>query len=295
MPLWQGKSNASPLGYRIFVSILKNWGVSPAYLLLRFVALYYFLFSRKSSMPVFFLYYHKLSYSWLASLLKVYKNYYMFGQSLIDRVVVMAEIPNKFTFDFDGEIYLREMASQKKGGILLSAHIGNWEIAGHLLKRLNTKINIVMFDEEHKKIKQYLDSVKGKKTMKVITIKENLSHIYEINDALKNNELVCMHADRFLPANKTFTEIFLGSVARFPVGPFLLAAQFKVPVSLTFAMKESGNHYHFSATKPKEYDLSSKEKFMRELLKDFTGEMEKKLKQHPEQWYNYYDFWKQQS
>ncbi len=182
--------------------------------------------------------------------------------------------------------------SQKNGGILLSAHIGNWEIAGHLLKRLNTKINIVMYDEEHEKIKQYLDSVKGEKTMKVITIKKNLSHIYEISDALKNNELICMHADRFLDGNKIITENFLGSEANFPMGPFLLAAQFKVPVSLTFAMKESASHYHFSATKPKGYDVSSKQIFMKDLLKDFVIEMEEKAKQYPEQWYNYYNFWK---
>ncbi|HVM88385.1 MAG TPA: hypothetical protein VMT76_09360 [Puia sp.] len=291
MPLWQGKSNASPLGYRIFVSILKNFGIRPAYVLLRFVALYYSLFSYKSSKPVFDLYHYKLGYGRLSSLLKVYSNYYMFGQSLIDRVVVMAGIPNKFSFDFDGENYLHEMATQKKGGILLSAHLGNWEIAGHLLKRLNAKINVVMFDEEHEKIKQYLDSVKGEKSMHIIAIKKNLSHIYEISDALKNNELVCMHADRFLEGNKTFSEKLLGTEAKFPIGPFLLAAQFKVPVSLTFAVKETNAHYHFFATKPKEYDLKSKENFMKELLKDFAAEMEAKLKQYPEQWYNYYDFW----
>jgi predicted LPLAT superfamily acyltransferase len=291
MPSWQGKSKATPLGYRIFVYILKKFGVSPAYILLRFVAFYYFLTSYKSSREIYSIYHHRLGLSRIDSFLKVYKNYYMFGQSLIDRVVVMADIPNKFTFNFDGEEHLREMVSGKNGGILLSAHIGNWEIAGHLLKRLNTKINIVMFDEEHEKIKQYLDSVKGEKTMHVITIKKNLSHIYEINDAFRNNELVCMHADRFLEGTKTFTENFIGAPATFPLGPFLLAAQFKVPVSFTFAMKESSSHYHFSATAPKEYNLSSKEIFMKEVLNDFVADMEKKLRQYPEQWYNYYNFW----
>jgi predicted LPLAT superfamily acyltransferase len=291
MPLWQGKSKATPLGYRIFVSILKNFGVQPAYILLRLVAFYYFLSSYKSSKVIFFLFHKKLGYSKINSLIRLYKNYYLFGQSLIDRVVVMADIPNKFTFNFDGEENLREMVAQQKGGLLLSAHTGNWEIAGHLLKRLNTKINIVMFDEEHQKIKQYLDSVTGEKNMHVITIKNGLSHIYEISDAFKNNELVCMHADRFLDGNKTFDHLFLGSEAKFPVGPFILAAQFKVPVSFTFAMKETNLHYHFSATKPKEYNNPSKEIFMKEVLQDFVEEMEKKVKRYPEQWYNYYNFW----
>jgi predicted LPLAT superfamily acyltransferase len=291
MPLWQGKSKATPLGYRIFVSTLKNFGVQPAYILLRLVASYYFLFSYKSSENIFSFFRKRIGYGKIKSYFKLYKNYYLFGQSLIDRVVVMANIPNKFTFNFEGEENLREMVSQQKGGLLLSAHIGNWEIAGHLLKRLNTKINIVMFDEEHQKIKQYLDSVTGEKNMHVITIKSGLSHIYEISDAFKNNELVCMHADRFLDSNKTFDHVFLGSEAKFPMGPFILAAQFKVPVSFTFAMKETNLHYHFSATRPREYNYPSKEIFMKEVLNDFVAEMEKKVKQYPEQWYNYYNFW----
>jgi predicted LPLAT superfamily acyltransferase len=292
MPLWRGKSKATPLGYRIFVTILKSFGVQPAYLLLRLVSVYYFLFSPKASKAIISFYHQRLGYGKIKSLLKLYSNYYLFGQSLIDRVVVMAGIPNRFSYNFEGEDNLRVMIGEQKGGLLLSAHIGNWEIAGHLLHRLNTKIHIVMFDVEHEKIKQYLDSVMGERNMHVITIKNDLSHIYEISDAFKNNELVCMHADRFLDGNKTFTQLFLGREAKFPMGPFILAAQFKVPVSFTFAMKETTLHYHFSATKPKDYGLASKEILIKELLKDFVSEMEKKVKQSPEQWYNYYDFWR---
>jgi predicted LPLAT superfamily acyltransferase len=187
MPLWQGKSKAKPLGYRIFVSILNNFGVRPAYLLLRLVSFYYFLFSYKSSKAIYSFFRKRIGYGKIKSFFGLYKNYYFFGQSLIDRVVVMADIPNKFSFNFDGEENLREMVAQKKGGLLLSAHAGNWEIAGHLLKRLNTKINIVMFDEEHEKIKQYLDSVTGERNMHIIPIKSGLSHIYEISDAFRNN------------------------------------------------------------------------------------------------------------
>ena len=291
MPSWQGKSKASPLGYRIFVLVLKKFGVKPAYVLLRFVSFYYFLFSYKSSKTSFSFFYERIGFGKLRSLAKIYQNYYLFGQSLIDRIVVMAEIKNPFSFDFDGEEFLREMVANKKGGLLLSAHIGNWEIAGHLLKRLNTKINIVMFEGEHEKIKQYLESVTGERRVNVIVIKPGFSHIYEISDAFKNNELVCMHADRFMEGNKTVEQSFLNAPAKFPMGPFLLAAQFKVPVSFTFAMKETSSHYHFSATQPKKYDYPSKEMVMKEMLHDFVLSMEEKVKRYPEQWYNYYNFW----
>jgi predicted LPLAT superfamily acyltransferase len=291
MSSWQGKSKGTPLGYRIFVWVIKTFGVLPAYFLLRFVVLYFFLFSWKSSRQIFSVYHRKLGYRRLSSFIKIYKNYYLLGQSIIDKVVVMSGIKNKFSFDFDGEDNLRKIAGLQRGGILLSAHIGNWDVAGHLLKRLETRINIVLFDGEHQKIKQYLEGVTGKPNVNIIVIKNDLSHIYQISDAFKNNELVCMHADRFIEGNKTLTSDFLGEKARFPLGPFLLAHKFKVPVSFVFAMKERPLHYHFFASEIKEYHHLEKEAALQKMLSNFSEEMENKVKKYPEQWYNYYNFW----
>ena len=293
MPSWQGKSRGTRLGYSIFVTVLKKFGVRPAYLLLRFVTVYYFLFSYKSSKIIFNYFHRRIGFGRLKSIFKIYSNYYLLGQTIIDKIVIMAGMANRFSFDFDGEEHLRDIVSQQKGGLLLSAHIGNWEIAGHLLQRLDTPVNIVMFDGEHQQIKDYLDSVAGKKKAKIIVIKNDLSHIYEISDAFKNKELVCIHADRFIEGNKTMKADLLGKEALFPAGPFVLAATFDVPLSFVFAMKESSLHYHFFATEIKKYDRREKESCMQQILHDFSIDMEKKIKQYPDQWYNYYDFWKQ--
>lgn len=295
MPAWHGKSKGTPLGYRIFVWVLKTFGVLPAYFLLRFVALYYFFFSFKASRQIYLLYRHKLNYGRFSAVTKIYTNYYLLGQSIIDKVVVMSGIKNNFSFDFDGEDNLRKIAAMQKGGILLSAHIGNWDVAGHLFTRLETPINIVLYDGEHEQIKQYLEGVTGKRKVNIIVIKNDLSHIYAISNAFANNELVCMHADRFIPGNKTMTTNFLGTDAKFPMGPFLLAATFKVPVSFVFALKESKQHYHFFASKIKDYANSTKEAMMQEMLNDFAAEMENKVKQYPGQWFNYHNFWEQKN
>ena len=293
MSLWQGRSRGNKLGYRIFVWVLRNFGVLPAYFLLRIVVVYYFLFSYKASGHLYNLYRHRLGYNWLNTIGEIYKNYLLLGQGIIDKVVIMAGIKNRFTFNFDGEENLRAIAGMQKGGMLLSAHIGNWDIAGHLLQRLDTRINIVIFDGEYQQIKEYLDKVTGKRAVNVIVIRDDLSHIYAINDAFKNNELVCMHADRFIEGNKTMNSQLLGETARFPMGPFLLAATFKVPVSFVFAVKESNLHYHFFASKPRLYDIPDRDKRVKEMLNEFSLEMEAKVKQYPAQWFNYYNFWKQ--
>lgn len=291
MSSWHGRSRGTPLGYRIFVWVLKTFGVLPGYFLLRFVALYYFFFSFKASREIYRLYRYKLGYGRFSSITKIYSNYVLLGQGIIDKVVLMSGIKNNFSFHCDGEENLRQIAATGKGGILLSAHIGNWDVAGQLFKRLETTINIVLFDGEDEQIKKYLDGVTGKKPVNIITIKKDLSHIYAISEAFSNNELVCMHADRFIEGNKTLTSDFLGAPAKFPVGPFLLASTFKVPVTFVFAVKESKWHYHLFASPVKEYSNIGRDQVIRQMLTDYTAEMEAKVKQYPEQWFNYYNFW----
>lgn len=292
MPRWQGKSKGTPLGYRIFVFVVKTFGLSPAYLLLRFVAFYYLLFSWTSSKHIYHYFRHFHHYSPPKSLLSIYKNYFIFGQTLLDKIVVMAGIDNKFTYDFDGEDNLRRIVKAGKGGILLSAHVGNWEAAGHLLRRLDTRVNVVMYDGEHQQIKDYLQQVTGGRNLNVIVIQPNMSHVYAMGEALQKNELICLHADRFLEGNKTVSRNFLGEAAQFPLGPFLLSASFKVPVSIVFAFKESPTHYHFFGSELVERAADeSKADFMDRLISSFVGELEQKVKMYPQQWFNYFNFW----
>lgn len=292
MTSWQGKSQATPLGYRIFVVVLKKLGLGPAYFLLRFVAFYYWVFSRTSSRALFHFFTDRLHYSGWKARKAVYQTYYRFGQTLIDKVAVMAGLDPALSFEFDGEQWLHQMVREGKGGLLLSAHVGNWEIAGHLLKRLQTTINVVMYDGEQEQIKAYLEKVTGGRNMKLIIIKDNLSHIFAINEALANNELVCMHADRFLKGNKLLSTKFMGKTANFPAGPFLLAASLMVPVSFVYAFKETSRHYHFYASEPLLYTTGVREQRMNKALQDFVSETEQKVQRYPTQWFNFYDFWK---
>ncbi|HCZ36858.1 MAG TPA: lipid A biosynthesis acyltransferase [Cytophagales bacterium] len=292
MPAWQGKSRGTKLGYSIFVALCKNAGLLPGYALLRFVALYYFLFSLKSSKHIYQYFRLRQGYSKVKALFSVYTNYYRFGQTLLDKIVIMAGIQNKFTYHFDGEENLLAIASQKKGGILLSAHVGNWEVAGHFLERIKTTMNVVMFDGEHQQIKDYLQQVTGNRKFNAIVIKEDFSHVYAIGEALQKNEMVCIHADRFMDITKTTPVRFLGEEALFPNGPFTLAAAFHVPVSIVYAFKETNKHYHFFGSKPiSRTEDESKQAYTQRLMQLYVSELEVKMKTYPEQWFNYYNFW----
>lgn len=285
---WKGKSKGNVLGYQIFIFLLKYSGMRAAYFVLYFVAAYYFLFAAASNRASFF-YFHKIwKFGRFKSLVYIYKSYYKFGQTLLDKVAILAGYSDRFTYYFDGEEHLRALAAEGQGGILISAHVGNWEIAGHFLKKLNRPINIVLFDAEHQQIKALLEKNMKKRAFKIIAIKDDFSHLLEIHNAIRNKEFICVHGDRFVSKlnTNTYRTQFLGYPALFPLGPFELATRLKIPYTFVFAIKETNTHYHFYATPGKR-----EEKNAEHIIEEYLRALEKLLQQFPEQWFNYYDFW----
>ena len=200
---WSGKSKGTVLGYKIFLFLIRSFGVRPAYLLLRFVTFYYYLFAGVNRKAILDFYTKTLNYTPRQARKLTRKNFYIFGQTLVDRFAYLVGRGDTFSNTFDGENYLHEMKEKGNGGILLSAHLGNWETAGNLLKkRITQKINVLMFDAEVENIKKYLDSSTGGSRFNIIPIKNDLSHVIMIKNALDNNEFVAMHADRFFARNQ---------------------------------------------------------------------------------------------
>lgn len=292
---WSGKSRGGLAGYRIFVGILKYTGISSAYFVLRFVAFWFFITNPESFSLTYRFYRKRIGLGSFRSVISVYKNYYSFGQVLLDKIAVMAGLSAKFSFNYDGEEHLREMAGGGKGGILISAHIGNFEMAGYMLERLDTRVSIIIFDDEYARIKNYLSSI-STKSYNVITLKRgDTSHIFEINKALSEGQIICIHGDRFLKESKKMIAPFLGEEAYFPTGPFYMSMKFSVPVSFVFAMKETRKGYHFYATPPKTYAQpgmqSERNNVIHSIISDYISGFEKMILKYPDQWFNYYDFW----
>jgi predicted LPLAT superfamily acyltransferase len=209
---------------------------------------------------------------------------------------MLAGLQNRFTFDFEGEEYLRQM---DKGGLLISGHIGNWEIAGQLLNRLEKNVNIILFDAEHEQIKGYLSDVFTERKVNFIIIREDYSHLQEIRQAFERCEIIAMHGDRFIEGNKVFRMNFLGKPALFPAGPVNLASRFGVPVSYVFAVKETHKHYHFFATPLRKVEFSAnlkkREIILKEAVEAYVSAFETTVKRYPLQWFNYYNFWETQA
>lgn len=291
MTKWDGKSKGTVLGYKIFVFCIRYLGIGFAYLLLRFVALYFVFFSFKGTKASYYYFRKRWHFSIAKSLYKVYQSYYVFGQTLIDKIAMSAGMRDHYTFAFEAA-RIRDIVSAQKGGFLISGHLGNFELSRFIFQQKfnNAKINMIILDNEHAAIKNYLQNLKSNAKLNFILVKADMSHIFEIHEALSNHELICMTGDRFMEGMKYMEAPFMGATAKFPAGTFLLGSRMKVPVIFTYMMKAKHRKYELYA-----YEAEFKYRDPKSLLNAYIKSMEKLLNKYPLQWFNYFDFWEDYS
>ena len=292
---WQGKSSGGVLGYKIFVFFLNTLGLSFCYFFLCFVAVYYFLFSKTNK--VVYSYFRNIhQYSRFKSVISVYKNYYIFGQTLLDTFALLSGAKTNFIVQHDGQEHIKNIRDTGKGCILLSAHVGNWESAGQMLNMHELKFNMLVYDNEEQQMKQYADTVLKEKKINFIGIRDNdMSYLVELHKVFNNQEWLVMHGDRYRVGAPTIEKMFLGRKAKFPAGPFILAAKFGVPILFAFSFKETNGKYHFYAQPTMKLSRTRNDEdtniAVNKLSDAYIQTLEKMVKKYPLQWFNFYDFW----
>ena len=288
---WQGKSRGGKTGYAIFIFLIKHCGLGTAYVLLFFVSFYFIPAAPRSTVDIWHYARKVLRYGVLKSAVFIWKNYYSFGQSIIDRFAISAGLQDRFRFEFENLELMRDSVLAGNGAIVMGAHFGNWAAGEPFFKEFRAKLNLVMYDNEHADIKEVLEeNQKSDAPFKIIPVnKDNLAHIFMITEALDRGELVCFLGDRYVNEEKLMTSALMGREARFPFGVFHLAARMRVPVLLYFSVREPHMTYRFSFSMIEQPERRKDAESI--VLEQFVRALEKELAAHPEQWYNYYDFW----
>jgi len=290
---WSGKSRGGVAGYLTFVFIIKHFGVTMAYVLLSFVVIYFIPFAPKATSSVWHYSRKILGNGVFSSLLFVYRSFFNLGVALIDKTAVASGQYHKFSFKFHEPQEVKDVLNSKTGAVIMGAHFGNWEIGAPYFDKYGKEMCVVMVESEYQKIKQILESQKRVNTFKVIPVKEDsLAHIFEIRDALDKGAYIAIQGDRVNPGSRGVEMDFMGSRATFPLGPFVIAARFDVPVVFYYAIRTGYKKYLFHFNLCKKGTLSNSERGETVILKNYIKGLEQVVETAPEQWFNYYRFWK---
>jgi predicted LPLAT superfamily acyltransferase len=294
---WKGRTHGGALGQKgllfFFRYMNHSWAYFISYIILGVVVVFYMIFRPAGFKPIWYYFRKILGYGVFRSMLNTYKNHFLFGQTLFDKFVLFSGKKNIFRISISGQEHFDEIVNSPNSAIIASSHVGNFEISGYLLHQTKKRINGIVYNEENPVIQEYRQKILAENNVFQIPVLSDMSHLFTINNVLSHGEILTMPCDRILTGNKSIDLNFMGRMAKFPTGAYHLAVKFDIPVLTLFVLKKSSRHYHISLNRIDRYssvNLSSKEK-VETLALNYVTELEKVLKEYPEQWYNFYKFW----
>jgi predicted LPLAT superfamily acyltransferase len=293
---WSGRSHGGDLGHRLVHAVARLGGPLLCYLFIIPPTLWLFatLHPRRGASARYWRRMRPDLGRWGCQFMAL-RHFYSFARMLADRFLVSAA-PGTIHHRSLGYDVLRQATANPHGCIMLSAHVGNWELTSRLMADYPLgKLNLVMLQGEDPRVAEQVRRALANPNLAIIDLADPFAASLGIAAALRQGETCCMLGDRTVGSGeRTLAVPFCGGLARFPVGPFIAAATTGAVVMPTFAIKTGWNSYATVAFAPWTLRFTSRAQRQAELAAAtarWARCVEVVIRRFPLQWHNFYDFW----
>jgi len=292
---WTSRSIGSNLQHNIFYAVIKIGGRRAAYGLLACVALYYALCRPDIRKKAY--YYLERRFKNESTFKKVIRCYYMnknLGQALIDRAAIGIKGPGSLTITFDDQEKVMNLIGERKGVILLTAHVGCWQATMERLRVFNTPVSLLLHHEEGDVDRQYFEHSGMSSPFRIIDPLSYMGGVLEMVEVLKKGEILSIMGDRVFGNDKNTVPVdFLGGKVRLPYSAFKIASATGAPIAVLFSHKSGSDSYELALDRiirvPSRAGRGGDA--YRPYAAQFAESLESYTERHPYQFFNFFDMW----
>lgn len=282
----------SVLGISIFVWAVGLGGRTVARGLLWPVMAYFFALSRRA---------RRASRAYLLRMKQeagpraVFQHLLCFGQVALDRLLLVQGKTGDLKFDLGPRELFDELQKSEGGALLLGAHVGSFEALAGMARHYDLQVNAVVNTSGSQMLTGVLKRLNPELAGRLIDLgKGRLDAIFEIRQRLDRGEHVGLLADRCTAEERAVVVPFMGQDARFPAGPFILAATLRCPVYFVAAIYRGGNRYEIHAERFADQitlPRKDRETGLRKWATLYAEKLEGLVRKAPTNWFNFFDFW----
>lgn len=206
------------------------------------------------------------------------------------------EAGGEVTHTREGWDYLEE-ASSGTGGIILTSHLGNWEIAARLFRRGGLRMLLMMGERDPKQVARFqMEDMKAEGLRISVSSAGDRSPFAGVEAMLFMREggFVAMAGDLVWTDQRRSVKVcLLGHEVMLPGAPHLLALLSGAPLFTVFTFRRGRAKYHFAVSEPRTVTGSSRAErnaAIQRSAQEYAWELEKAVRRFPWQWHIFETF-----
>jgi len=181
--------------------------------------------------------------------------------------------------------------AQGRGVILITGHLGNWELGGSYLAARGVPVDAITRGMQNPLFDRYLTSTRERIGMTVV---HDADAVRRTPRSLKANRAVAFVADQgVLGLASTFVPFF-GRPAKTPRGPAVFAMRFKVPTVFGVAIRQPSGKYVLHLEPVAVATSGDREKDVDDMVARYTKMLEGYVRRAPEQYLWQHRRWRRQ-
>lgn len=212
------------------------------------------------------------------------------GESAVVPTLGQAGVLGMFEGDA-GWQYVDAALAGGRGMVLVTGHIGNWELAGAYVAARGVPVDVIVRRMANPLFDVYLNETRLRLGMTVVYDQEAVRRTPR---ALNAGRAVGILADQGGKGIAAIHVPFFGRPARTPHGPAVFALRGDVPLIFAAAVREPSGRYRMSFEPVEVHRTGDRERDVRGAVRRYTGILERWIRAYPEQYFWHHHRWKRQ-
>lgn len=227
----------------------------------------------------------------IANFARTYAVFWNYAWTIADNVRFQ-ELRTVPDWEFRGSRHFESLQTTSGGAILLTAHMGSYDLGAHLFSNYShRKIVMIRAPELDPETRQYEESMHERHADNLrIDFSSRTSELaFELLSEVRSGNIVAIQGDRVTPGIASMSTTLFGKSVQLPAGPFALAMAAGVPIYPLFVMRAGRRHYRLLTSPPFHVMRKSRDRDddLREAMARWSTELETVI---AESWFQWFTF-----
>ena len=233
----------------------------------------------------------------VANFLRTYRVFWNYAWTITDNVRFKESrtIPE---WSFTGSEHFDPVLRDERGAIILTAHMGSYDLGAHLFAVSTTRqIVMIRAPEVDPETRRYEEAKAGQTMDDGLRVGFNTNGdlAFDLLAAVQRGELVAIQGDRVTPGIAAVPVTLFGRATKVPTGPFALAMAARVPIYPMFVVRTGLRRYMLITGAPIMVERSGRSRDFAPAIGQWIAQLEQVIGDYWFQWFAFEPFFEEQA